>query len=45
MPLAWHGVTGDFTSREPGPTRFKGLRCHTEVSKVHKAFDEFTHYR
>lgn len=45
MPMTWNGVHGQFTSTFKGMTRYKGLRCFTEVSKVHKAFDEYTHYK
>ena len=45
MPLAWNGVKGEFTKHSEGATRDKGLRCFTAMSKVHKRFDEYTHYR
>lgn len=45
MPMTWHGCKGQFTNTFQGMTRNKGLRCFTECSKVHKAFDEYTHYQ
>eukprot|EP00892_Ulva_mutabilis_P004586 jgi/Ulvmu1/249/UM001_0253.1 len=45
MPLAWRGIKGDFTKHSEGAVRDKGLRCFTTMSKVHKRFDEYTHFR